>query len=273
MRGKLLQLLFLSIGILFTGTSLNAQSTVTFQVDMNGTNLTKGAFIGIRGSMPPLSWSNSIEMTDPDKDGIFTVSVPFINGRPGDRVLYKYTANDQWDNDVFGPFGNRSVTLCTIPVIQPVDKWNTVTEFSFESLLEHAYYTEMDLLVYLVGKAKLEGKNPESVMQDMMKFWGDDFSWIQSPQVVMMMNMLRQAKYMDGYFEQMIDEPDRVQFMIYKPGTYYFGNRTDNGTFKGVTQDDLIKMDKYYLETLAKAKGWKLKWEEKGKLVIITLTR
>lgn len=252
---------------------MQAQSSVTFQVDMNGTGFGEEDVIGLRGSMTPLSWSNSLEMTDPNKDGIYTLTVIFNTGKGDDRILYKYTANDTWDNDLYGPFGNRAVTLWNTPQIQPVEKWNIVTEFSYESLLEHANITELDQWIYIIGKGKLEGKSPEDVMQDYLKFWGDDFSWILSPQMVMMMQQLRQSKYSDGYFEEIMDEANKVQFRIYKVGTYYFGNRTDNGSFKGVSQEDVNAIDKAYMEALAKAKGWKLKWEERGKEVMITLER
>ena len=271
MRFRTFTLLFFSFvltGLL--GTGLYAQSSVTFQVDMKGTGFKRGTHIGLRGSVAPLSWDNSLEMTDPDKDGIYTVTVIFTTAKAGDRVLYKYTADDVWDNDLFGPYGNRAVTLWSTPQILQVEKWNTVVNFSYESLLEHATNAELDLIIYMLGKAKMEGKTAADVAHDIAKFWGD-YSWVFNLHTVLSMEHLNQSKYNDGYFLELENTPKRIKFRMNKMGTYYFANRTENGQFKGVSQKDLNILRRVYYENLAKDKGWKLTWEEGDGDFVVTL--
>ena len=63
--------------ILFFGwsalTLLYAQTnTVIFQADFNTANIEDTGTVGIRGSVAPLSWYETMQMEDPDDDGIYT---------------------------------------------------------------------------------------------------------------------------------------------------------------------------------------------------------
>ena len=69
--------------------------------------------VGIRGSLPPLSWTETHLMKGPDKNGLYTITLTFENVPYGERVQYKYIHDDeQWDNDNYTMYGNRVATLC-----------------------------------------------------------------------------------------------------------------------------------------------------------------
>ena len=125
------RLAFTVIFLFFAGVvCVEAQSIVTFRVDMSGMKIEPGALIGIRGSMAPLYWDRSLPMEDADGDGIYTVKVIFNDGKAGDRIMYKYMAGDTWDLDRFAMMGNRVVTLCDCPQELPVDNWDTMDKFA-----------------------------------------------------------------------------------------------------------------------------------------------
>ncbi|SFR47675.1 hypothetical protein SAMN04490243_1955 [Robiginitalea myxolifaciens] len=63
---------------------------IHFQVD-TGSDESIGA-VGIRGSLPPLSWNETIELSDPDGDGIFTGKVLVDTGHSS--MSFKFVAED-----------------------------------------------------------------------------------------------------------------------------------------------------------------------------------
>ena len=81
LNGSLFGVVFLNL--LFS-SSIFAQSVtnVSFNLDMNepiseGWLEPRTEIIGIRGDQAPLSWGSTLEAADPDKDGIYTVNIPF----------------------------------------------------------------------------------------------------------------------------------------------------------------------------------------------------
>ncbi len=85
----------LFLGLLgFTFNAL-AQKQITFNVDAT----TIGSYhkdsllsIGLRGNVPPLSWVRDIKLLDKDKDGVYSITVPF-NLTKDKEVYFKYVLN------------------------------------------------------------------------------------------------------------------------------------------------------------------------------------
>ena len=81
-----------------------AQSdSVLFRIDMNAL-ISAGAFdpasqgVGVRGGLPPLTWTESLVAVDPDEDGMFEVGVFFPAVTPDDQpVAYKFKVDDPAD--------------------------------------------------------------------------------------------------------------------------------------------------------------------------------
>ncbi|MBT3243112.1 MAG: T9SS type A sorting domain-containing protein [Bacteroidetes bacterium] len=85
----------------------------TFNVDMNahiqnGEFYPNSHFVDIAGSFN--DWTGSAPMTDPDADGIYSITIE--NLPVGEKVEYKYRINGNWDTSEF-PLGgpNRSYTI------------------------------------------------------------------------------------------------------------------------------------------------------------------
>lgn len=77
-----------------------SEKTVTFSADMN-TVLDKvrdKSQIGLRGSLPPLSWENDIPMKDENEDGIYTAAITFPGVTENAILEYKYLYdNVNWE--------------------------------------------------------------------------------------------------------------------------------------------------------------------------------
>jgi hypothetical protein len=262
----------LIIFTLLTGVlSLNAQIVMTFQVDLRGFEMEPGTEVGIRGEMPPLSWDKSYPMDDPDKDSIYTVKIIFNEGEAGDRVMYKYMVGDTWDNDRFGPYGNRVAALSNCPQVLPVDKWDVIESFALELLLQDASESEIYPWIYLISNGKTNGLTPKEVVIRYSKFWGGDHSWLQKPETLMIMEEFNQGKYTHGYFEIIENTPEKVVYKIKNNWAEFIQIRGENGNIMGVTGEDITAVSKTWLEYMAKEKGWSFDWQDDGLFAVITI--
>ncbi len=69
---------------------------LTFNVDMNTQKTDLN--VQLRGDFAPLSWYEGLKLSDPDKDGIYTVSVDFEIPEGIEFLNYKYSLNgDDWE--------------------------------------------------------------------------------------------------------------------------------------------------------------------------------
>jgi len=258
--------------VAFSGIlSTEAQCVVTFQADMSGAEIEDGTIVGIRGNMAPLSWLETLPIEDPDKDGIYSVSVEFTDGKTGDRVMYKYMSGETWDVDRFGPGGNRVVTLCECELVMPVEKWDILDGFAYEILLEHANNSEFGTWVYIIGSAKKRGVSPEKATMEFIEFWGGDYSWIESPAQIMLEEQFNQQRYQQGYFKEIENTPERVVFKSRKVGAEFIRDRCEDGEWMGVSEEDITAIYKTWLETVTKEKGWSLDWKDAEENAIITI--
>jgi len=251
--------------ILFFGwsalTLLYAQtSTVVFQADFNTANIEDPGTVGIRGSVAPLSWFETMPMEDPDGDGIYTLEVEFENIKQGDELLYKYVHDSLvWEND-FGPISNRSVYLYDCDLTLDISIWNTLEKYAATSLLNEANIGSFWNWIYIIGNEKNKGLTAEKIGQQYAEFWGP-LEWLDSPLILMDMEKTEQAKYTDGYFELIESTPNRLVYRAKKLWLYYFG---EEGLIMNVSSEDMTTVFKTSSETLAKAKGWKINWEDEG---------
>ncbi len=82
--------------LLFSVHSFAQKKKLTFHVDLNSkeTNLD----VQLRGDFVPLSWYEGMKMSDPDKDGVYTISFDFETAEGVEFLNYKYTLNgDDWE--------------------------------------------------------------------------------------------------------------------------------------------------------------------------------
>lgn len=97
---------------------------VTFQVDLSGVrkDLPQKPNVGIRGSLPPLSWEKNLPMSDEDQDGIYTGTVAFAASRTDSVVEYKYVYGDVvWE---LAGSGNRRIILTQWQSGSAPEIWN-----------------------------------------------------------------------------------------------------------------------------------------------------
>ncbi len=91
MQSKFTPLAFLFIVLL---TSSCVQEThvkeIHFQVDTR--SVQNIGPVGIRGSLPPLSWNETFELSDPDGDGVFTGKVLVDTGHSS--MSFKFVTQD-----------------------------------------------------------------------------------------------------------------------------------------------------------------------------------
>jgi hypothetical protein len=103
--------------------TVQPKKTVTFKVDMSGElkNVEEPGSIGIRGSVPPLSWNKTYPMTDKNNDGIYEATITFQSRKNIPALEYKFFHDTAgWES-----IANRVVTL-RMPVTKlPLQKWNS----------------------------------------------------------------------------------------------------------------------------------------------------
>ena len=67
------------------------EKQLTFEVDMRG--VPEFGTVGIRGEYSPLSWWESVPLTDPDGDSIYTVSLLLETGQSGMDFKFETDGN------------------------------------------------------------------------------------------------------------------------------------------------------------------------------------
>lgn len=253
-------------------TSLTAQSTVTFRVDMSAVKVDKDTIVGLRGSMAPLSWEASIPMKDINNDGIYTATVEFKDGKPGERVLYKYMLGKQWDNDRFGSGGNRVASLCGTEQALPVDTWNELDNFACEPMLENANGMEFGLWLYIIGDGIKRGLTPEAIAENFVGFWNNDEEWIGNPETYMYSEQVNSGRYPFGQFEILENKPGQVKYRYLKPYAQYLQNWGKDGQLMGVSEADMTAVYKAMMNMMMKKKGWSFDWIDDGNFATVTIT-
>ena len=249
---------------------INAQTELTFQVDMTQYDLKEGTSIGLRGSLEPLSWTSSVELKDPENDGIYSITIQFDGFKYGERLNYKYMAGEIWERDLFGEAGNRVISLCTCSQVLPIDIWDTA-EFSLEILLLEANHKEFNLWLYLIAGGKKKGKTVDDVVQEYIDHWGAGFDWVQSPNDILTMEEFDQKRYADGLFEVMENTPGHVKFKMRNAFGNFIKKYSKDGTAAGVTIDEIIRVREIWFKKMAEAKGWEFEWVLDGVDVTIEL--
>lgn len=81
-------------------SELKAQTRVLFTLsfDREGRWPKPTDRVGIRGSIQPLSWSYSLEMSDPEGDGLYELAVVFDKELAAGELQYTYVINDEeWE--------------------------------------------------------------------------------------------------------------------------------------------------------------------------------
>lgn len=250
---------------------LTAQESVTFQVDLTDVDMEPGTVVGLRGDMAPLTWDKSLPMSDPEGDSIYSVKVIFNEGSPGDRIMYKYMVGETWDNDRFGPYGNRVVALCNCPQVLPVDTWDRIESFVYEFLLEDAVNSEIYAWIFIIGQGKQRGLTAEEAAREYFDFWEGNNAWLERPETLMIMEEFEQAKYYNGYFERVENEPGKVVYKMRKNWANYITIMGDDNEWMGVTADEIMAPARVWLEDIASEKGWDFSWEDEGMNAIVTL--
>lgn len=110
---------------------------ITFQVAAKADKET----IGIRGNIPPLSWEQSILLTDDDKNGIFSTTITFDTDL--DHLEYKFIKGEN-DWELKGS-DNRILILKQEIIILPVQRWNEYLPMS-KAQKEALVFTKAQLL-------------------------------------------------------------------------------------------------------------------------------
>lgn len=269
--GITLCVLSLSVILCTTPQSTAPQNTVTFQLDLTDIQVEPDTIVGLRGSMSPLSWEESNLMTDEDNDGIYKVTIDFSDSLAGERLLYKYTIGNKWDLDRYGEFGNRVMTISDCPQVLPVDKWDIIDQFALESLLNSANNSEIYQWIYIVGAGKKKGLTIEEIATNYLAFWEDDYSSVTTPANIMTYAQFEQAKFHDGYFEEIENTPEKVVYKERKIWSNRIDSWSENGTIQGVSADDMDVLIKTFYATTIEKKGWQLEWVDEGDDVLITI--
>ncbi len=274
MRNPISKILFagtilcISAGMLFGQTS-----KVTFTVDMSDADVANPATVGIRGSLPPLSWEENFIMKGPDKDGLYTTTVTFENVPPGTRVQYKYYHDGKWDNDSYIDLGNRVVALCCKKQKLPVDKWDQLNEFALEGMLKATFDEGFGNWIFVIGLGKKHGLTPEQLVDEHFAFWNTTLDWITSPEDFARIDRFNMARSPYGYFELIESTPNKVEYVIKKDWELYFRDWGKDNVINGVSMAEMTAFIKAFTERIVDEKGWKLGWLDEGENLKITVNR
>ena len=214
MRTRLMMLLAAVFFVVWMGCEPPSKEglNLTFTVDMSAVELADTDTVGIRGSIAPLTWTETCALHGPDENGYYSVTIPFKEEDYGKRLQYKYIVNSTiWDNDRYGMNGNRVVTICCNEQLLPIDEWDVLHEFAFEAFKESFSWEILSSWVYTLAKAKERGLSMEETAQEIVDFW----DWEPNPDATledfMIMDELYQAKSFVGYFEVIENTPDKVR--------------------------------------------------------------
>lgn len=255
----------------FSASAFAQTCTVTFQADFRGVTVADPSTIGIRGSKAPLDWDKTLPMQDPDRDGIYTLTVTFTGFEVGDPVEYKYFHSEAgWENDNLGQFGNRGLTLVDGSQKVPVERYDRLDRFSPMAVSRYTDHARFQNAIFVIALGKKRGLGMDAIAQEIYALWreGDD-EWPQTPRDWMSAARIDQQSSPDGRFEVLIDQPGQVKFKIAKAWDQYFDQ---NGKSQGVTKAEMYQLWKKLDELTAASKGWKLDWIEGADNIEITIT-
>ena len=248
---------------------------LTFQVDMAGVELKDTDTVGLRGSIAPLSWTETDLMEGPDENDIYTVTIPFTDDDHNKSLHYKYIVSDTvWDNDKYGEYGNRSAIICCKKQSLPVDTWNVLDKFASETLFHSMAWDVYMSWIYTLGKAKERGLSMEEAAQEVVDFW----DWEPDPEVdlEMYLNMdeFFQAKSPFGYFETIQNTPDKVEYIKNKDWEIMTYKWDPSGEVYGVSADDFTDMFRKMMKIYVTQNGLAMEWQDMDDhKVKITITR
>ncbi len=246
-------------------TTLSAQSTLNFQVDLNGEKSVDE--VGLRGNIPPLSWNESLPMTDEDGDGIYTLSLEFPTAQAGDILEYKFLKDGIWERQ---DIDNRKVKLNGQTQILPKSKWQL---YSDEFVQNKFIRSSFGKHIFIFSSGKKRGKTPKEITQEMIEFYNwQPSDWPSKPKDLLGNFQMNQTGNPGGYFEVLEDDPQKIKFIM---GRYWrkwfdlFGANLgidQNGLIQGVSKDDVDTYFTSWLEHYCQRNNnnWKLKIEEQG---------
>ncbi|MEM6648122.1 MAG: Ig-like domain-containing protein [Bacteroidota bacterium] len=131
------------------GSNPAITGTIRFRVDVTREialgNIRSGLFVGVRGSLEPLSWDVTAPLSDSDGDGVFTGTISFTQV-PGTVLEYKFVYESADGSTVAfegnvgdgGEFGNRTHSFAG-SVRLPLAFWNNVTGVATEDEQPHGF--------------------------------------------------------------------------------------------------------------------------------------
>jgi len=115
----------LILGTACSQPALQAQDTLCRPFAVDARSLPPGTQVGLRGSIPPLSWDKTYPLTDTDQDGIFEGTVCFLPKSRADVLEYKFvygTATITYEL----PEGNR-IWVLSDSLFTRQEKWDVAT--------------------------------------------------------------------------------------------------------------------------------------------------
>ncbi len=182
--------LFTLLFVLFTASQTFAQTTVTFNVDLNDT-ITSGWFdpavdsVYMAGDIFDPAWQmpgtdQQTKMSDDDNDGIYTLTLSNVADGTYNYKYFKATAaGATWDNGEWSGDPNRTLTIPVVAktVVTVDDKFGDVNSHAVASSVNHInstnltispnpstgiFYLNSDLnfrVMNIAGKVVLSGKS------------------------------------------------------------------------------------------------------------------
>lgn len=268
--------MLITILVLITYIPVKGQDyKITFQVDMTKAEVTDPSGVGIRGSIAPLSWTETYLMKGPDKNGIYSVTIPFEGQDYGTRLQYKYYHGDNiWDNDHYGENGNRIATFCCKKQRLPIDTWDKLDAIAFENLLKSSAWNSFMTMVFIIGDAKEQGRTIEEIAQANIDFW-DWPVWEDEPlKNFMIMDEINQASSPHGYFEKIEYTPEKLEYIINKDWEIMFFMWSEEGEINGVTAEEMTFFIKYMYDYYVTREGFNVSFkDEKDRKMRITMTK
>lgn len=248
---------------------------LTFQVDMSDAGVEDPASVGIRGDVAPLSWTKTYPMKGPDKNGIYKATIEFEGVEYGTRLQYKYIHGDNiWDNDEYAERGNRITPLCSKKQLVPLDTWNSLDNFSLEIMLESYAWDLFMSWIFEVGNGKNRGLSMQEIAQEIVDFWNWPVEKDAPLSNFMKMDKFFQEKTPGGYFEEVENSPNRIEYIVSKTWEIMQYQWSEDGVVQGVTVDDMNEMFTAMMEIYIEKAGAKYEWvDEPDHKVRIIITR
>lgn len=258
--------------LLLTGCFQKSFNEVTFLANFTDVELSDSAVVGIRGSIEPLSWTETYPMIESGNAGYYAVNIRFDSAEPGTTLLYKYVidedTNTVWENDMYGSMGNRSYTFPYPGNVITDEKWDNMNELNTEGLLEYSNASIFYNWLQIIGTAKKRGLTPEEIAAESMEFWKGTWDWLDDPVLLMEMDRADQARSPIGNFKIIKKSSSKYHYQIRKYWEQYLG---EEGML-GVTSQDFFLTFKSISDLIAAEKGWSIITEDKGENIEIIIT-